>query len=187
MSAAPLPETVTVVTVELPEPAVRYTDERDMSEVARWGGTPGVPYEFETLSVWSSQRAGGEVEVSELRVGLDDAETLALRILAAVHHERLALQRQADADLLASARGNGATHDWDTSESAGFPGCRRCRTKAMVRQIEHGAVPACSPDVRCPLGWHEIASPLGSDRATDGECIFCETVYPATAEAGVGR
>jgi len=173
-------------TVELPEPDETYANSYGI-QVARWGQAPGVPngeWIDPVPSVYSTGHGGGEVDLPDMRLDLDVAEAYAVRILAAVHHERRALQRQADADLLASAQGNGATHDWDTSHP-GMPRCRRCPTRAGDGAIRKGAVPPCSPDERCRQPWHEITVKLGTGLPIDsapGECIFCNTTFAPAPE-----
>lgn len=175
------PKPITV-TVELPGPDEVYTNSYG-DPVARWGSAPCRPYDEEPDPVPSIYSSPWRIEVGDYPLDLEHAETYAVRILAAVHHERQALQRQADADLNAAARGNGATHDWDTSHP-GMARCRNCRTRACDGEIKRGAVPVCSPDERCRRQpWHEIGVQLGASLfEAAGECIFCGTVYPATAQ-----
>lgn len=78
--------------------------------------------------------------------------------------------------------GLASTHEWVFPDQ-GLASCTRCPTKATHNAVREGMVPACSPEVSCRLGWHEIvldvpvSIPLSKGTAS---CMFCHTVYPAT-------
>lgn len=149
-----------------------------------WGQSGPMPYGSDidpVPTVYASGHGGGEVSVyGEYRLSLDQAESYAERILTAVRWQRAVLQREKDAALARAARGNGATHDWDTSHP-GLVRCRNCRVRASSRSVERGEVPVCSPDERCrKQPWHEIVMAIGIPNASS--CMFCESVYPSTTD-----
>lgn len=145
--------------------------------VARWGqcvvpiGTPIDPIR----AVYASDRMGGEIQVGDERMSLDEAEQYAARIVNAIRWQRAQLAEKRAVELNAMATGAAATHDWHQPD--GSPVCRRCRT--VVRGDEllvAGVVPPCGTP--CPMGWHEIGGALSGDEG-DAVCIFCKQSWSA--------
>lgn len=162
-----------------PEPAIVEPDEifDHGGPVARWGqcvvpaGTSIDPIR----SVYASDRMGGEIEVGDERMSLDEAEQYAARIVNAIRWQRAQLAEKRAAELNAMATGAAATHDWHQPERS--PACRRCRTVVYGDELlVAGVVPACGTP--CPMGWHEISTALSGDQG-DAVCIFCKASWSA--------
>jgi hypothetical protein len=146
--------------------------------VARWGqcvvpnGTPIDPIR----AVYASDRMGGEVEVGDERMTLDEAEQYAARIVNAVRWQRARQAEKRAAELNEMATGAAATHDWHQPDRSAE--CRRCRTvvRGGDELLVAGVVPACGTP--CPMGWHEIGAALSGDDG-DAVCIFCKAYWSA--------
>lgn len=162
-----------------PEPAIVEPDEilDHGGPVARWGqcvvpmGTSIDPIR----SVYASDRMGGEIEVGDERMSLDEAEQYAARIVNAVRWQRAQLAAQRAAELNAMATGAAATHDWQPDNSSAR--CSRCHTLAYSDQLlVAGVVPTCGTP--CPMTWHEISTARSGDEG-DAVCIFCKASWSA--------
>lgn len=144
-------------------------------QVALWGQCvvpQGEPFD-PVPSVYASR---GEIETSEYRFDLDEAERYAARILNAVRWQRAKNAEQRAAELNAMATGAAATHDWRPKNDSAE--CSRCH--CVVRGDEFlstGVVPPCG--TRCPMQWHDIGMALSGDEG-DAVCIHCKASWSAT-------
>lgn len=151
---------------------------------ARWGQcVTGPGEELDPVpAVYVSGHGGGEVDLHDLRLSLDDAERYAARILNAVAWQRARNAEQRAAELNNAARGPAATHDWHETPG-GQTVCRQCRTVAYggIELLTLGAVPACGTPCCSISSWHEISASLRSEPGAS-KCLFCRTVYTAIAD-----
>lgn len=125
--------------------------------------------------VYVSGHGGGELQLGDYRLKLDEAEQYAARIANAVRWQRDRLAEHRAAELNAMATGAAATHDWQPSKRSAE--CRRCRCIVHSDDLlVAGVVPTCG--TRCGTTWHEIGSAMPGEDG-DAVCIFCKATWSA--------
>lgn len=138
-----------------------------------------------TVDLTEAARVAERLAENLRRITTDDAGWAAGALndigrLAELKADLAELYRQYLADQIPTAVGNAATHEWRVSDGGADLVCGRCDSSAVPRSLRDGQTPTC-PD-RCQA----FSSPVGHSLypaydADSSHCIYCKTVYPATA------
>lgn len=92
------------------------------------------------------------------------------------------LTRSRLTEQIAQAAGNAATHEWRVSDSCELIECSACECGPVGYLLATGSVPTCSPNTDCKHAIYGGQTLRRDDAPVDsGVCIYCKTVYPATA------
>jgi hypothetical protein len=92
------------------------------------------------------------------------------------------LTRSRLTEQITQAAGNAATHQWRVRDDHDLIECAVCGCGPVGYLLASGSVPTCSPNTDCKHGIYGGQTLRRDDAPADsGACIYCKTVYPATA------